>query len=49
MAGDQIGVGQADVTADHVERRVAEDLMEAEDAAAVEEIAACERVAERMR
>ncbi len=49
MAGYQIGLGQADVAADHVERRVAEDLLEAEYVAAVDEIAASERMAERMR
>jgi hypothetical protein len=44
MAGHQIGLGQADVAADHVERRVAQDLLEAERVAAVDEVAACERV-----
>jgi hypothetical protein len=49
MVGHQIGLGQADVTADHVECRVAEDLLEAEHVAAVDEVAAGERVADRVR
>src|SRR5438034_2623712 len=49
MAGDEIDVGQRDVALDHVERRVAEDPLEAEHVAAVDEVAPGERVAERVR
>jgi hypothetical protein len=49
MPGHEIGLGQADVAADHVERRVAQDLLKAERVAAVDEVAASERVAERVR
>ena len=37
---------QSDVSLDHVERRVAEDPLKAEDVAAVDEVAPGERVAE---
>ena len=49
MAGHEIGLGQADVAADHVERRVAEDLLEAEHVAAVDEIPPSKRMAEGVR
>jgi len=49
MTGHEVGLGQTDVAADHVERRVAEDLLEAEHVATVDEVAPGERVAERVR
>ena len=48
MARDQVGLRQSHVAADHVERGVAEDLLEAEHVAAVDEVAASERVPEGM-
>jgi len=39
MAGDEVGLRQADVAPDHVERRVAEDPLEAEHVTAVDEVA----------
>ena len=41
-------LGQRDIALDHVERRVAEDPLEAEHVAAVDEVAPGERVAERV-
>ena len=49
MAGNKVSLGQRHVAANHVERRVAEDLLEAEHVAAVDEVAASERVAEGVR
>src|SRR5713226_9758152 len=49
MAGDEVDVGQRHVALHHVERRVAEDPLEAEDVTAVDEVASGERVAERVR
>ena len=49
MARDQVGLRQRHVATDHVERGVAEDLLEAEHVAAVDEVAARERVAKRVR
>jgi hypothetical protein len=48
LALDLVGV-EADVAANHVERRVAEDPLEAEQVATVEQVELGERVAERMR
>jgi hypothetical protein len=48
-AGDQIGVRQGHVAADHVERRVAEDPLEADHVATVEQVELGERVAEPCR
>ena len=49
MAGDEVYVGKRHVALDHVERRVAEDTLEAEDVTTVHEVAPGERVAERVR
>ena len=49
MAGDEVDVGQRHVALDHVERRVAEDPLEAEHVTAVDEVAPGKRVAERVR
>ncbi len=49
MPGDKIRFGQGYVAADHVERGVSQDLLEAEHIAAVDQIAVGERVAERVR
>ena len=46
MPRDKVGLGQADIAADHVERGVAQDLLQAEHVPAVDEVAAGERVAE---
>jgi hypothetical protein len=45
-AGDQIGVRQGHVAADHFERRVAEDPLEADHVATVEQVELGQRVAE---
>jgi hypothetical protein len=45
---DRFEAREVDIAADHVERGVAQDLLEAEYVAAVDEIAARERVAERV-
>jgi hypothetical protein len=49
MPRDEVGLRQRHVATDHVERGVAEDLLEAEHVAAVDEVAPSERVAERVR
>lgn len=49
MPRDKVGLRQRHVAADHIERGVAEDLLEAEYVAAVDEVAPGERVAERVR
>ena len=49
MASHEVGLGQTDVAADHVECRVAEDLLEAEHVAAVDEIPPSKRMAEGVR
>lgn len=48
VAGHEIGVGQANVTAHHVERCVTEDVLEAEHVAAIDQ-GPGEGVAERVR
>ena len=48
MPRDEVCLRESDVAADHVECRVAEDLLEAEHVAPVDEVAAGERVAERV-
>src|SRR5665811_1013154 len=48
MASHQVGVRQRDVALDHVERRVAEDLLQAEGVAAVDEVAPGKSVTERV-
>ena len=45
MARYQISLRQGDIPADHIERRMAEDLLEAEHIATVDEVAASEGVA----
>lgn len=49
MPGDKVSLRRRHVAADHSERRVAEDLLEAEHVTAVDEVAAREGVAERVR
>src|SRR5687768_8168149 len=48
LALDLVGV-EVDVAANHIEGRMAEDLLEAEQVATVEQVELGERVAERMR
>lgn len=46
---DEVDIGESDVALDHVQRRVAEDPLEAEHIAPVDEVAPGEGVAERVR
>ena len=49
MPRDQVGLRQRHVAANHVERGVAEDLLEAEHVAAIDEVAPSECVPKRVR
>ena len=49
MADDEVDVDEGHVALHHVQRRVAEDPLEAEHIAAVDKVAPSERVAERVR
>jgi hypothetical protein len=49
MPSHEIGLGQADVAADHFESRVPQDLLQAEDVATIDQVGAREGVAEGVR